>query len=279
MKALGFLGPKGTFSQEAAEKYIKKNNGYKLIDFDTMVDVIDALINNDIKEAILPIENSLEGSINLTLDMLSGDIEKRINIIAEVVIGVSQNLMGIKGTSIDKIKYVLSHPQPIGQCRNFISENMPKATVKYVYSTSQAAEEVSNRNDETYAAIASAIAAKEYNLEVLKNSVEDRNSNYTRFVVLSKEKAKYTKNSKTSLVFSTEDKPGSLYRILDIFNLWDINMTKIVSRPAKKELGTYIFFVDILGHVDEDDIRDALTMIRRKTSLLRILGSYPVFKT
>jgi len=276
MMKLGYLGPKGTFSQEAAEKYIINNNDYELRDYDSMVDTMNALYEGEVDEVILPIENSIEGQVNTTIDMLSFN-ENKVNIIAEIVINVKQNLLAIKGGSMEKIEHILSHPQPIGQCINFINENFPKVNIKYLYSTTQAAEEVFNRNDPAYAAIASEVAAKAYNLEIIKRDVADRNSNYTRFVIISKNKAAKTDKNKTSIVFSTLDKPGSLYQILAIFNLWDINMTKIVSRPAKKELGDYIFFVDILGHIDDADIKDALVMIERKTSFLRILGSYPVY--
>ena len=123
--------------------------------------------------------------------------------------------------------------------------------------------------------LGSSIASKEYGLKILKNNIQDNDNNFTRFVVISSTDNKRTGKDKTSLVFSTDNKPGSLYRILEIFNLWDINMTRIESRPAKKQLGQYIFFVDIEGHKDDDDVKDALMMVKRKTSFFKLLGSYP----
>jgi prephenate dehydratase len=152
---------------------------------------------------------------------------------------------------------------------------MPYAMTKAVSSTAAAAEEVAAGTGET-AAIASKTAADVYGLEVIKENIQDNDNNYTRFIVIAKSDAARTGSDKTSLVFSTEDTPGSLYRVLDIFNLWGINMTRIESRPAKNKLGRYVFFVDLEGHREDDDLRDALTMVKRKTSFLRVLGSYPV---
>jgi len=140
-------------------------------------------------------------------------------------------------------------------------------------STVEAAMEVA-KGDGTLAAIASVAAAKVYGLSVLDTGIQDGDNNMTRFVIVSKTDAERTGNDKTSVVFSTENKPGSLYTVLDIFNLWDINMTRIESRPSKKQLGRYIFFVDIKGHREDQDLKDALTMVKRKTSFFKLLGSY-----
>lgn len=275
MIEIGFLGPKGTFSQEAVKKYIKGRNDCIEVDFNTISDLILAVQNDSIKEAVTPIENSLEGAINVTLDMLAADVDLTIK--AEVVIAVRQNLLVKKGTDLKNIKQVLSHPQPIGQCRKYLAAEFPEAQIKYVYSTSSAAEEVANGAGDM-AAIGSTIAAEVYGLDIAARGIHDGDNNFTRFVVLSKENSGRTGNDKTSIVFSTENKPGSLYRILDIFNLWDINMMRIESRPAKNQLGRYIFFVDISGHCDDEDVKSALTMIRRKTSFFKFLGSYPVYE-
>ncbi|HOM01341.1 MAG TPA: prephenate dehydratase [Acetivibrio sp.] len=275
MVKIGFLGPKGTFSQEAMITYTGDRDDFTGVDYNTMVELIMAVENGELDEAIVPIENSLEGAVSTTMDMLAADVDLKIK--AEVVIEIKQNLMARKGTDIGDIKYILSHPQPIGQCRKFIDSVFPHAVVKYVYSTAQAAKEVA-QGEENMAAIGSLAAAKEYGLEILKESIQDSDNNFTRFVVISKKEAQRAKKNKTSIVFSTENKPGSLYRILDIFSLWDINMTRIESRPAKNELGKYIFFVDINGHIEDQDVRDALTMVKRKTSFYKFLGSYPEFE-
>jgi len=271
---IGFLGPKGTFSEEALKKYIETIDGYEVCEFNTIPDLIMAVENGEIEEAIAPIENSLEGGVNSTLDLLAS-LEK-ILIKHEIAIDINQNLLAKPGTKIEDINLILSHPQPIGQCRQYINDKFPDATVKIVYSTAGAAEEVADSKGNS-AAIGSSLAAEVYGLEILAKGIQDGFNNTTRFVVISKQDSAPTGNDKTSIVFSTEDKPGSLYGILDIFNLWDINMTRIESRPAKNQLGRYIFFVDIEGHIKDANIRDALTMIQRKTSFYRFLGSYPMY--
>lgn len=274
MIKIGYLGPKGTFSFEAMKKYTG-DGSYDAQDFQSIPEIILAVQDGKLDEAIVPIENSIEGAVNATMDMIA--TEAGLMIKAELVLPIRENLLVKPGTDISGIRYVLSHPQPLGQCRRFLSEQLPYARVKSVYSTSAAAQEVAEGGSEL-AAIGSASAAAVYGLEVAKTDIQDHNNNHTRFIILGRQDAPRCGNDKTSIVFSTEDKPGSLYSILDIFNLWDINMTRIESRPAKHKLGRYIFFVDVLGHREDGDLRDALTMVKRKTSFLKILGSYPIFQ-
>lgn len=273
MQKIGFLGPKGTFSQEALEVYAH-NRRYEGVDFSTIPDMICAVEKGDIQEAVTPIENSLEGAVNATLDIMAFQADVKIK--SELVIPVRQNLMVCTGTKAAEIRHILSHPQAVGQCRSYISTNFPDAEIRLVYSTAGAAQEVS-RSGGGYAAIGSAAAAKVYGLDILDHSIQDCGNNLTRFVVLARQDSERTGCDKTSIVFSTEDKPGSLYSILDIFNLWDINLSRIESRPAKNQLGRYIFFVDIEGHREDQDVRDALTMVKRKSSFFKFLGSYPKY--
>jgi len=288
MVVIGFLGPRGTFSQEAVKYYLEnirgncitksenKNEYQNTIErpFNSIKDMFLSMKKGEINEAIVPIENSIEGAVNETLDLLASDMD--LSIKAEVIIPIKQNLLVREGTSFEDIEYIISHPQPVGQCREFISRKLPHAEIKLVYSTARAAEIVSSGEyGLKAAAIGSSVAADVYGLKILVENIQDNDNNFTRFVVISDKDSERTGKDKTSLVFSTENKPGSLYRILAIFNLWDINMTRIESRPAKKQLGQYIFFVDIEGHREDDDVKDALTMIKRKTSFFRLLGSYP----
>lgn len=275
MQRIGFLGPKGTFSQEAAESYIKGRE-YSLVDYSTISELIYAVAKSEIEEAVVPMENSLEGAINTTLDMLAFDVDIKIK--AELVVAVRQNLLVKGDTRLEEIKYVKSHPQAVGQCRKYLSTYLPKASVELLYSTASAAREVAEGNGDS-AAIGSVLAAREYGLNILAHGIQDNEINMTRFVVVSERDSGRTGHDKTSIVFSTEDRPGSLYRILDIFNLWDINMTRIESRPAKNQLGRYIFFVDVSGHCEDEDLRNALAMVKRKTSFYKFLGSYPCFET
>lgn len=274
MLRLGFLGPRGTFSEEAMLEYASCKE-YEAISFTTIPDMLFAVKDSKIDEAVTPIENSLEGPVNITMDVMAAEVDLKIK--AEIAIAIRQNLMVKKGTKVSDIKYILSHPQATGQCRNYLRKNFPYTEIRQVYSTAGAAEEVARGNCDL-AAIGSLTAADAYGLDVLAQGIHDTDNNFTRFVVISREDSERTGSDKTSIVFSTEDKPGSLYRILDIFNLWDINMTRIESRPAKNELGKYIFFVDIKGHREDADVRDALTMVKRKTSFYKFLGSYPEWK-
>jgi len=273
MKRVGFLGPRGTFSQEAAEKYISGKEGFCCCDFSSIPDIILAVHNGIIDEAVVPIENSIEGAVNATLDMMSSP-EIDLKIKGEIIIPIRQNLLVKKGTGKADIKRIISHTQPVGQCREYLRKNFPQAEVILVYSTAAAAIEVAGGKGDS-AAIGSITAAEVYGLDVLEKDIQDENNNQTRFVVISTTDAPPTGKDKTSIIFSTEDRPGSLYKILGIFNLWDINMTRIESRPARGQLGRYIFFTDIEGHRDDEQVRDALTMVKRKTSFFKLLGSYP----
>jgi prephenate dehydratase len=280
-KRIGFLGPQGTFSHEATQTYIESQTKindsditYVLKDFYTIQEVLLGLKLDDIDEAIVPIENSLEGAINVTLDVLAK--EDGFYIVDEHIIPINLNLVAKKGTKTEDIRVIVSHPQPLGQCRNYLGNIFQSVIQMEENSTSKAAQRVASE-DNTYAAVTPSIAAKTYGLDILASNIQDSKNNYTRFVIISKVLKEKTGRDKTSIVFSTENKPGSLYKILDIFSLWDINMTRIESRPAKNELGQYIFFIDIDGHIEDQDVYDALTMVKRKTSFYRFIGSYPTF--
>lgn len=274
MLKIGFLGPKGTFSQEALLEYKKGEKNFVECAYNTFAEIIHAVNKDEIDEGIVPIENSLEGAVSATLDTLATDVDLKIK--AEIAIEVKQNLLVRKGTNIESIKHILSHPQPIGQCRNYLENNFNGSEIRFTYSTAEAAREIAEC-DFNMAAIGSVTAAEVYGLDIIAEGIQDSRNNFTRFVVVSKTPANKAAMNKTSIVFSTEDKPGSLYRVLDIFSLWDINMTRIESRPAKDRLGKYIFFVDLKGHVEDEDVRDALTMVQRKASFYKFLGSYPEF--
>ncbi len=274
MLKLGFLGPQGTFSHNAAIEYSKEKPEYQLIEYNTIPELMLAVSEGALTEAIVPIENSLEGAVTSTLDMFVADLA--IYIKAEIIIPISLNLLVKAGTTTSQIKEILSHPQPFGQSRKYLTANFSNVDMRPVASTAAAAEEVS-KSDGQLAALGSELAGELYGLTVLARDIQDGKNNFTRFVVISQEKAVNTSHDKTAIVFSTGDEPGSLYRILDILNIWDVNMTRIESRPSKEQLGKYIFYVDIVGNQEEADIRDALAMVRRKTSFFKVLGSYPIY--
>jgi len=281
MLRIGFLGPEGTFSHEALLKYTEElkstgDPGYEAVAFSSIQDIILAVDGCVVDEAVVPIENSIEGAVNVTLDMMSSE-ELDVKIKKELVIPVQQNLLVRKGTKMKDITRVISHSQAIGQCRGYISKNLPDADVIVTNSTAWAAEETAAGPGDT-AAIGSETAARVYGLEIIAGNIQDVINNYTRFIVLGKTDSPKTGNDRTSIVFSTGDSPGSLYKILGIFDLWDINLSRIESRPAKNQLGNYIFFVDVIGHREDEDIKEAFTMVKRKTSFFRLLGSYPVYR-
>lgn len=275
MKCIGYLGPEGTFSQNALCQYMKGMGEYIQCPYPTLQDMMLAVEKGMIDEAVVPIENSLEGPVNITMDMLA--FETSLKIKAELTAFITQSLLVKKGTLLQDIRCILSHPQPIGQCSKFIASALPEAEVVYVNSTAEGAKRVASEG-QSWAVIGSSTLAEVYGLDILQQGIEDNKSNRTRFVVVAGEDVPPTGNDKTSIVFSVEDKPGNLYRILDIFNLWDINMTRIESRPAKSGLGKYVFFIDIHGHSNDNDVSEALTMVRRKTSFYKFLGSYPCAK-
>ena len=278
---IAFLGPQGTFSEEAAEIY-RSTSGctHELVQCTSNAEVIRAVAEGRADEGVVAIENSIEGPVSVTLDMLAFDVALHIK--GEILVPIVQNLLvryetaeGGTGAGARAVTKILSHPQAVGQCTAFLNRYFPNVPVQYASSTALAAQMVAD-SGEHWAAIASARAATQCGLAVLLPSIQDKDNNVTRFVVLSRDRdGANTGKCKTSIVFATEHVPGSLYRALGVLNLWDLNLTKIESRPAKNQLGNYIFFVDIEGHREDESIRDALTMLKKKTFYFKMLGSYP----
>ncbi len=262
---IGFLGPVGTFTEEAAALV-----GNNLVAFDTILQVLDAVEKNEVDVGVVPIENSIEGPVGITLDLLVHDYDLKIK--REIIIPISHNLLINPKTNINNIKFVNSHMQALSQCRNFI-ESL-NVVVNATPSTSAAAEMVKGNNNS--AAIGTKRAAEIYGLKIVETDIQDYKNNVTRFVVISKKDHRRTGNDKTSIVFSiVEDKPGGLYEILGLFADNNINLTKIESRPSKEKLGNYIFFVDLEGHRTDELIRYILNIIRSKVGYIKVLGSYP----
>ncbi len=268
---VGYLGPNGTFSEQAVLNYSKIYSDVELIQFPTIRGVLDAVENGIVDEGVVPFENSIEGVVTTTIDGLIFD-DKKLYIKSEVVIGISQNLLVRSDYNGEKIERIISHPQGIAQCDKFLRENFKDTLCEAVSSTGEGARIVSE-SKEFLASISPKRSAEIYGLKILKENIQDDSSNQTRFVVVTNESPKSLLGDKTSIVFTTDHKPGELYKILDIFAIWDINMTKIESRPMKHKLGTYCFFIDVEAE-NKDDLRDALKMVERKTSFFRLLGSY-----
>lgn len=266
-KNISFLGPKGTFTHEAAHML-----GENLIPYCTIPAVMESVSNNECQFGVVPIENSIEGPVGLTLDSLAHNFD--LKIFKEIILPINQNLIVNPNTKMEDITDVYSHSQAIAQCQGFISKN--KIQPHYAVSTASAAKSI--LGDNSKAAIGNAKAAEIYGLEILKPNIQDLDNNETRFVVLSNNDHKPTGSDKTSVIFSIyEDKPGMLYRILGVFEKYHVNLTKIESRPSKKGLGKYLFFVDFYGHRDEVIVQNILSEIANLTYFLKVLGSYPEF--
>ncbi len=264
---ISFLGPKGTFTHEAA--YILEGN---LIPYCTIPAVMESVSNGECQFGVVPIENSIEGPVGLTLDSLAHKFD--LKIFKEMVIPINQNLIVNPKTVMNDITDVYSHSQAIAQCQEFIRDN--EIQPHYAVSTASAAKSI--LGDKTKAAIGNSKAAEIYGLEILKPNIQDLDNNETRFVVLSKNDHDPTGRDKTSIIFSIyEDKPGMLYKILGVFEKESINLTKIESRPSKKGLGKYLFFVDFYGHRKDKTVQNILNELDGLTYFLKVLGSYPEF--
>lgn len=262
---IGFLGPQGSYSFDAAKKYKKIDD--ELVEYSTIFKVIDALEKNKIDECIVPIENAIQGSVLDTIDSIFK--YKDIYIIDEIILDINHKLMS-KTKNIEIAK-IYSHPQALAQCRNFLNNNYGNVEQVPVSSTSYAAKLASNESNT--ACICNDSCGKIYNLVVLEDNIQDIDSNQTKFIVLSKEKNTRDTN-KTSIIFSTKDEPGALYKILGIFSVNEINLTKIESRPAKTRLGEYMFFVDIEGDEKSDNISRVLSSMKEFCEEFRVIGSY-----
>ena len=234
---------------------------------------MESVASGECEYGVVPIENSIEGPVGVTLDSLAHKFD--LKIYNEMIIPINQNLIVNPGTEMEEIEDVYSHSQAIAQCREFISES--KIQPHYAVSTANAAKSIIG--DKTKAAIGNSKAAEIYGLEILRPNIQDTDNNETRFVVLSREDHEITGDDKTSIIFSIyEDKPGALYDVLGIFQKNNINLTKIESRPSRKGLGKYLFFVDYVGHRKDDVFESIISEIDENTYFLKVLGSYPQFR-
>ncbi len=269
-KRVAFLGPAGAYGEEAALIYAPDD---ERVPYPSHQHVAAAVEDGDADEAVAPIENSLYGTVADVLDFL---IESaRVRIRGELLLPVRHCLLLQPGVKLSEVKIVTSHPQALGQCRKYLASRLPFARQESVGSTSAAVKSVS-LGERTSAAIASRRAADIYGLEVFEESIQDQDSNITRFAVLSREDHPYTGDDKTSLAFDFHsDAPGLVYAALRPFAERRINLTKIESRPTGSRLGRYIFVVDFQGHRTEPQVIEVLEEIRPHMSLLKVLGSYP----
>lgn len=266
-ETVAYLGPRGTFSYLAALRHFGKEHRFHPTV--SIEEVFVEVAKDRSHYGIVPIENSTEGTINLTLDAF---LKYDLSISGEVYQEVQLDLVNQSG-QVSDIKSIYSHPQPLAQCRQWLQKNMTNIAVQDVSSTAVAAQ-LAAENPEA-AAIAPDIAARLYNLKVAARRIEDYVGNTTRFIVLSKDNSEPTGRDKTSVLFGVQDRPGSLVDILRFLSERNINMSKIESRPKKGERWQYLFFVDLEGHREDPKVKEALERISRESSYFKLLGSYP----
>lgn len=266
-----YLGPKGTFSQQAALAFAPEGHD-RFLECATIPEIFEAVDAGRASFGVVPIENSLEGSVNATLDALA--FQTRSHIVAEKTIEIHHALIGAPGIDLAKVQRVVSHPQASGQCARWLDRNLPGRSIVASNSTADAVRIAVG--DPTSVAIGTELAAELYGGEILQRGIEDHAANQTRFVLIGADIMPRTGHDKTSLALSLKaDRPGALLMILAEFAYAGINLTKIQSRPTKRAMGEYMFFADAEGHVDEPDMRTALDSLRLKLRDVKVLGSYP----
>lgn len=267
---VGYLGPLGSHSHGAALAYWK-NQSVIPIAMDSFCQLIEAIENEMLEAAILPMENSTEGAVTQVMDLL---LKTRGALIqGEKTLSVEHNLLGLG--PIEEIKYVYSHPQAIEQCRGYFKANLPHIELLPCQSTSRACEIVREKGID-HGAIAHGCAEALYHLKLIEKNIQDNLLNQTRFIIIGRDGMNPTGADKTSITFSfVDDYPGSLFLVLKRFAEAGINLTRIESRPAKLQLGKYVFFIDFIGHHKDIAVEAVLKKIARLTSNLKVLGSYP----
>ena len=269
MKHVSFQGERGAYSEAASISFF--GNEIDTIPCSTFADALKNTENGTSDYSVLPVENSLEGSVGESNDLL---LSTKLNVVGEIYHRIHHCLIGIG--SLEDIDTVYSHPQALGQCRHFIQENSLKTIPSY--DTAGSAKIIKNLNKSNIACIASRNAAEIFDVPVIQEGVEDNTNNYTRFLIFSKESNDKTENSKTSIIFSVKHEAGALYQIINEFHQYKINLTKIESRPNKNTAWEYNFYVDFEGHQDDSSIKDVLEKLRNYSTFLKILGSYPIAK-
>lgn len=277
MPTIAYLGPAGTFTEDALREASARAE-FEPLRTPTIPDAILAVERGEADLALVPIENSIEGSVRPTLDTLAFEVEK-VTIVGEYDYRVRVHLIAREGVAVEGVEAVLSHPQPLAQCSRFLRATLPEVEQRSVSSTAAAVRMVSE-SMRPWAALGAQAAAEVYDCQVLLEGVEDEKTNVTRFVWIAPEGTEPGGSGpwKTSLVFSElgEDHPGALVNALSEFSSRGINLTRIESRPSRQELGVYMFFCDLEGVLEDDLVAAAIEGLRSKAGTVRILGSYPL---
>ncbi|HAW49431.1 TPA: prephenate dehydratase [bacterium] len=265
---IAYLGPCGTFTHQASQARFGSEASF--IEETELSDIFHDVEKDRADYGVVPIENSIEGVVTHALDMF---IDSNLHICDEIFLDISHSLLSLEN-SIEDIKKIYSHPQVFAQCRKWITKNIPK-DVELIETSSTASAAKKASCERNASAIASSWAGPLYGLNILEEGIEDFVSNTTRFLVIGKEYGQQTGNDKTSIMFSVKDRIGVLYDMLAPFAKAGINLTKIESRPSRLHPWEYIFFLDFEGHIDEERVKSALSLLEELCVHLKILGSYP----
>jgi len=264
---IAYLGPRATFTHLAAIKRFGGSVSY--LPCNSIGDVFLEVEKDNADYGVVPIENSIEGAVSHTLDML---VDADLKVCAQIMLDITHNLLSREPEG--RIQRIYSNPQVFGQCRLWIESNLPKADLVEVSSTTRAAQVATKERGA--ACIASLLAAKEYNLKIIARGIEDSPHNITKFLVIGKFESEPTGEDKTSIMFSIKDRVGALHDMLMPFKRHRINLTKIESRPSKRRAWDYFFFIDFIGHRSQKRVWKALAELEEKCKFLKVLGSYPM---
>ena len=265
---VAFQGEKGAYSESAVYKFF--GEAVEVKPCRDLAEAFESVDRQESKFGVVPVENSLEGSVNQTYDLF---LKYDLKVCGEVIVRVSHCLLANTGTKLEQITTVYSHPQALAQCRNFLERSGWELIP--TYDTAGSAKMLKEKNLQNAAAIASERAAELYGLKILAREIEDNPNNYTRFFVLSKQDSPMTGKDKTSIIFAAAHTPGSLYHALSEFAKRCINLTKIESRPTKQTPWEYNFYLDFEGHRSEQRCIEALEALKEYSAFIKILGSYP----
>lgn len=274
LRRIGYLGPEGTFTEQALLSQ-PDLAGEELVPMGTFAEVLAAVDAGELDLGFVGLENSIEGTVTVTIDALA--FEHDLYIQREVVLGIQLSLMAPPGVGLADLRRILTFPVAAGQCRGWLAREVPAAEVVAANSNAEAARLVGHEHDGCSAAVAPALSAKIYGLDVLASDIADHPGNQTRFVVVGRDGLPTpTGHDKTTIVvFQRSDRAGSLLAILQEFAARGINLTKLESRPTKKALGDYCFIMDLEGHLDDELVKDCLRDLRTKVAGIKFLGSYP----
>jgi len=262
---VAFLGPLTSFSHDAALKAFPKAG---FLELHSIHDVFSAVSNGEAETGVVPMENSTEGSVNTTLDLL---LSNDLLISSEVFIDVKHCLIASPGAR--KINKIYSHPQAFAQCQNWLRKHHPKA--EHIATSSTASAAVHTAGNIQSAAIASETTAERFGLKVLEKNIQDLSFNKTRFVVINKKPALASASNKTTMFFAVKDRPGALFDCLKGFKDFNVNLTRLESRPSKKSAWDYVFFVEFIGDSTEPRIKKAFAELKKYAKSFKVLGSYP----